>query len=380
MSVPKSEEKSGLWYWAVFVGVYGNLMASFFEKIIFPNENNASLIIQIFLYLSWFLSFLFYVLYAYQKKENSITLLLIHAVLPWGIIMNNFFILTISGECYPNLVSDIMFFGLCYTFLIFIYGSETLAFGKWNKRLLRQRWKQKKLRIGILNDMGWDETDEATMAGSDISPTMWKDGFCQKKYQLDLITNDSDFRDFVAIINPYGGVYPEDDLETLDTVNKILQFVEGGGVFVNVADVPTYWAYSKNLKKRIDHTETVYSPEPLKPFRLVPLMKELDLEILNIPSGLTQTPYSFNTERVAVNTDNMEPIIPIIQMKTPNKDRNEIDTASMFFIGYGKGDFLISLMWINVLADNDKTIVRDLIINNLVCKLDQKKGLMLAGD
>ena len=153
-------------------------------------------------------------------------------------------------------------------------------------------------------------------------------------------------------------------------------------MFVNVADIPTYWAYNKNLKRKIDHTETIYVQTgkgitPLKPFKLTPLMKELNLNVLNVDNNpITQIPYDFKSNRVAVKTDNMTSIIPEAETLY---EAGKVDTSAMFFIIYGEGEFLISLLWLNELPDNEtRTVVRDLIINSLISKLNQKKEIMLA--
>ena len=325
------------------------------------------------------MTFIYYVVYAYTKNKHSKSVLIIHAIFPWVIIIHNFIILFLRSEPYPKLVSDIMFFGLCYTMGLFIYRSEGLAFGGYNKRLLKQRWRKKKLRIGVLNDLGWDITDKKTYAGSDISPTAWKDGFDSKKYQVDLVTDDTDFREYVAIINPYGGVYLESNLETLDSYTEILQFVVGGGVFVNVADIPTYWAYSNLIMDRVDHTETISTLRgEVKPFYLTPLMKALNLKPSNVCEGIdfNYEEFTFRTERVAIQTENMVPILPIV----PSTIEGQGGLATMFFIGYGKGDFLINLLWLDQLPDATKTKAREIIIENLVLKLDQKKETLSKGD
>lgn len=266
--------------------------------------------------------------------------------------------------------------------------SDQLAFGRYHIWQLGIRWKTEKFRIGILNDMNWEEDETETRTWTDISPSTWKKGFSQEKNQVDLITNKTDFEGYVAIINPYGGVYPEADLRTLETHNKILRFVRDGGVFVNVADIPTYWAYNKNLKRKIDHTEAIYvsTKEGViasKPFMLTPLIKELNLSVLGadtnpIPQNLdnnSTTHYDFVSRRVAVKVPNMISIIPEKNITTSD---GEISTSAMFLIMYGEGEFLISLMFINDSLHDEKSryIVRDTIINSLISVLNRKKEII----
>ncbi len=46
------------------------------------------------------------------------------------------------------------------------------------------------------------------------------------------------------------GYIQEDSLNKKTTLNKILEYVKEGGIFVNVADVPFFWAYNFNIKRR----------------------------------------------------------------------------------------------------------------------------------
>lgn len=386
VSVPESEKKTGLFYFGIFIGVYGNLMASFYEKIVFPDTIDKIYYSQLFLMLIWVLSFLFYVITAYERKNYSATIWLFHVISPFLIIFNQ--TINIMMFEYPNFYTDILFCFLNFYFLILVHMSDWLAFGKYHTWQLGIRWKRRKFRIGILNDMEWEENVKETRTWTDISPSTWKKGFCQKKYQIDFITNKTDFERYVAIINPYGGVYPEADLKTLETHNKILRFVRDGGVFVNVADIPTYWAYNENLKRRIDHTEAIYIQKDnriqlIKPFKLTPLMKELGLNVLGadtnpIPQNLdgnSTTHYDFVSRRVAVKVPNMISIIPEKNITTSD---GEISTSAMFFIMYGEGEFLISLMFINDSSHDEKSryIMRDTIINSLISVLNRKKEVL----
>ncbi len=62
------------------------------------------------------------------------------------------------------------------------------------------------------------------------------------------------FRTFIhmfrAIVNPYGGVYPEIDVRNLRNFHEIVNYVVEGGVFVNIADIPLWWAYDVRTRVR----------------------------------------------------------------------------------------------------------------------------------
>ena len=62
------------------------------------------------------------------------------------------------------------------------------------------------------------------------------------------------FKEYPVIINPYGGSYPELDFSALQSLRNMIQYVRNGGVYINIADIPFYYAYDESLKRRIDTT------------------------------------------------------------------------------------------------------------------------------
>jgi hypothetical protein len=56
---------------------------------------------------------------------------------------------------------------------------------------------------------------------------------------LDVITTRPDI-----VLNPFGEVYPEEDLSLHTTLTKIRDYVSCGGVYVNVAGYPFWWQYN----------------------------------------------------------------------------------------------------------------------------------------
>ena len=56
---------------------------------------------------------------------------------------------------------------------------------------------------------------------------------------VDVITRRPDI-----VLNPFGEMYPEEDLSLHTTLTKIRDYVSGGGVYVNVAGYPFWWQYN----------------------------------------------------------------------------------------------------------------------------------------
>ena len=146
--------------------------------------------------------------------------------------------------------------------------------------------------------MVWDLGNDEITAGTDISPNDWQkeiEGLAREKgikIDVDLITVENYFDRYNAIINPYGGVYPEKDIKTMKIQNKILNYVSEGGLFVNVAEILGYYAYNAYLDRRLDTTPPIYGIvqhdngsidlHPSRPFELTPFIKELGLRIYNV--------------------------------------------------------------------------------------------------
>ena len=287
--------------------------------------------------------------------------------------------------------------GIFLVILLFIVIVFLLLYGvgipqtEYHDFVLRRRWKEP-LKMGILNDMKWDINNKEIFAWSDISPNDWKNAiekFAKERkvsVKVDLIDVRMKFDRYVAVLNPYGGVYPELDLKNLSTLEKIVDYVREGAVFINVADIPSYWAYSPDLHRRLDIASAIYgvsaTPTGLqivatKPFELTPLMKKLGLRVGGFPQGIQQILQSVATtnilpiiksERLAIVESNVTSCIST--SKQLYADGNTYDFSSLIFVKFGEGDFLFSLIWINTRYHNQqaKEVIRDAI-----CKLTMDK-------
>jgi len=264
---------------------------------------------------------------------------------------------------------------------------------KYHEFVLRRRWKEP-LKIGILNDMGWDINNKEIFAWSDISPNDWKNTieiFAKKRkasVKVDLIDVHMKFDSYTAILNPYGGVYPELDLKNLSTLEKIVNYVKEGGLFINVADIPSYWAYNPDLHRRIDIVSAIYGVSATsaglqiiatKPFELTPLMKKLGLRVLGFPKGIeltvtAKTPPTIKSERFVIVESNVTSCIPTFKQRY--MDGNMYDFSALFFVKFGEGDFLFSFIWINTEYHDQHAKEA---IRNAICKLTMDKLISKIG-
>lgn len=272
--------------------------------------------------------------------------------------------------------------------LCLLYGVGVLT-GQYHSHLLDRRTKQP-FRIGILSDMGEFVLGADYYIWTDVGLADWKtaiESMAQKsnvKVSVGLIRATESFDKFSAILNPYGGAYPEVDLGNLTTLHAILKYVREGGLFVNVADIPTYWAYSSDLKRKVDNTPSTEITAvrgrnivviPYRPFGRTPLVKELGLqafnvEKLNIQQNLdsilgSPAPILFTASRVVELELNVDSCIPPVTLRIGNATRK---LSQIVYVKYGNGIFLLSLAWIN---DKNQIPVRTHIID-AIAKLTLK--------
>lgn len=235
-------------------------------------------------------------------------------------------------------------------------------------------------KVGILSDSGWNPKNRDIYSWTDISPEEWRKEIeklakeNKVKVKVKLIDVDRNFDTYIAILNPYGGVYPEGDIKNFRTLSKIFNYVNEGGLFVNVADIPGYWAYHPLLERRLETPSPIYVTDraadgsisiiPLRPFELTPFMKELGLRVFKIEKlvsgegGTYIEPLTWDVEFIDKNDKIMEKLdkIEVHRVVVVEKNVESIiepkklfeqvgDVSPFFFVKYGEGKFLISLVF-----------------------------------
>lgn len=245
--------------------------------------------------------------------------------------------------------------------------------------------RKKQPRIGILNDMGWKVNDDQIQTWTDISPMKWKKQMersisrykINKKIKVKLIKTTENFDSYSAILNPYGGVYPEQDLVNFKTLDKIFRYVQERGLFINVTDIPGYWAFHPLLGRRVDATPPIWiyqkqdnsqKVEQIRPFINVPWAQKLGLIIdsenkyvnIEIPRKYRKkiSIPNIHLDRAAIVEKN---VIPKYKFRSND---NSPDKTPIFFIKYSEGKFLISLISISgQTPDSKKVLLKKCIVN-----------------
>jgi hypothetical protein len=237
-------------------------------------------------------------------------------------------------------------------------------------------------RIGILRGVSRRHNEDIPMVWSDITPGEWVIEMqavakaAGKKVKTKLIYATQCFDSYNAIINPFGGSYPEVSFDGFPVYNKLLAYIRRGGFFVNVADIPTYWGYNPRLKRLVDRTPAVYTlGGEQRLFHRVPLMQEFALRVRNVeklgsppwpPVWPVQMAHRYRdcgasiatllASRAVIVEGNVEAIIE------PTKV-GEDHMTPLFFCPYGEGRCLISLSFLNGGYSSNSPL------KSMICKL-----------
>ena len=307
-----------------------------------------------------------------------------------------------------NLLIQPLLYNACLNIVLIIIIVCLILYGTGIFSLIWYRlklwWRKGKMsgviKVGILSDMGWEQEDNQIHSWTDIRPEEWKKEIEKLSrdskviIKVKLINVEEDFDSYVAILNPYGGVYPEYNLKNFETLNKIFNYVNEGGLFVNVADIPGYWAYNPKLRRRLTATPPIYGVERLQDgrmsinalisFVLAPFMKELGLNVIDT-KGLRFDSWDIEFEnkfnefnegvdrlivyRAVVVEKNVETII---------KPKNVTGIGEMTpfcFVNYGEGRFLMLLLVMEEkFSENMK--MKEVLVKILIDELVNKKEII----
>lgn len=285
---------------------------------------------------------------------------------------------------FPNgsIYNLVLFF---LAILLLLYG-----FGTIEKILCETRIRFRNSRficpkVAILKGVSKKYNSEIPLVWSDISPEEWKEEIenvarkLGKNIKVKLIFSIESFDSYNAILNPYGGNYPESSFDNFPVYNKILEYIRTEGLFINVADIPTYWTYNPRLKRMLDRTPAVYgvAGEEVRFFNRVPLMQDLALRVQNIEQLQPQmVPFQMLEKYSALGNDLVKLMVSravfiegnVESVVEPIRVGNQ-DMTPLFFCNYGDGRCLISLSFLNDAFSQNrplKTIIAKLIVDQLI--------------
>jgi len=123
--------------------------------------------------------------------------------------------------------------------IIYLIFYKSINYITW---LIKRKWKFRNPIIAIMKEEGC--MPKATR----YPPSDWRDYF-DKRYKTKIISCKEISNRYAVVINPYGEVYPEEDLFVLKTFNRIMGFIKNGGIFVNVGGFAFYYGWDIKTKR-----------------------------------------------------------------------------------------------------------------------------------
>lgn len=144
--------------------------------------------------------------------------------------------------------------------------------------------------------------------------------------------DERSFSKYPIVINPYGGVYPEKNASTLQSFNNIFEYVRNGGKYLNIADIPFYYAFDEFLKRRIDTTPLAGDYSLARSFLKTLLTKKLHCFVY----GLKDTGNGV-TRVISLSENSKNLFCKIIKI-----ENDELEYSPSLAIPYGKGYFVFS--------------------------------------
>lgn len=173
---------------------------------------------------------------------------------------------------------------------------------------------------------------------------------------------------YPMIINPYGGSYLETDLEDLPEFNRIKRYVRKGGIFINIADIPFYYAYSKDLGRMVDTTPPSGAFDRSKSFFDTIINKNLFAPVFNSAGQHPSVDRSFSLNGSMINLHDRDYDLNVLDGYFVGPGNKVVEAVSkvkvspFIAIPYGKGYFVFSTFQITLesLANMKNIILKSL--------------------
>lgn len=184
------------------------------------------------------------------------------------------------------------------------------------------------------------EIDDSNSSWINVYLAQLKKELDTKCIKYSIKKKEISFSKYPIVINPYGGAYPEKNASTLQSFNNIFEYVRNGGKYLNIADIPFYYAFDESLKRRIDTTPLAGDYSLDRSFFHTLLTKKLHCFVYGLSNGedfdnritriisLTEKTKNFFYKRIII-------------------DNNDLGYSPSLAIPYGKGYFVFSTRQLN---------------------------------
>lgn len=167
------------------------------------------------------------------------------------------------------------------------------------------------------------EIDSDTSSYVSISLRQLSEKLKANKINFSINKSESSFLKYPVVINPYGGSYPEKDVSTFRSLTHIFSYVCNGGIYVNIADIPFYYAFDQSLRRRIDTTPLAGDFSQLRSFLQTILTKKLHCFVFGLKDGddfnngitrvisLSNNSKNFFNKKISINGEDCSPVLAI---------------------------------------------------------------------
>jgi hypothetical protein len=294
------------------------------------------------------------------------------------------------------------------------------------RRILRTI-REKRPVIAIIGDLPWtpDRSQPPTYiwAWHKMDPAEWQRTITEDAKQVgvrvkvkQIMIMRSHVRFFLdrysVVLNPYGSAYPEVDIKDLPVLHTILDYVLHGGLLVNVADIPFYWAYDPQrgifydlAKYSHQYIPTRYKSDgnafcleagyirSFGPFPETPFLREVKVTMTNTEGDKGRPPcYDLSLKDDSLDTKQLSQVAVnrAALVDTPSEyksaaplHRGRVESivkeigeegqamTPLCYVNFGKGRFLISLAFLDSPIQQEQTnaqiirLLRELILKSI---------------
>lgn len=199
------------------------------------------------------------------------------------------------------------------------------------------------------------EIDSETASWVNVSLRQLKNMLIDLSFVVAESKKESAIFKYPVVINPYGGVYPENNVATQESLDRIFDYVLNGGIYINIADIPFYYAFDMKFKRGVDTTPLAENSPKVRHFHQTILTKKLHSYVYGIEIhpdlGLLPSRWKrvISIEGHAKNIGNFNV-----------QEINNRKVTPQIAIPYGRGYFVFSTFEIN----NDSRDDLQALLNN----------------
>lgn len=238
---------------------------------------------------------------------------------------------------FGNQINKYLLLVIVLVVLLILIGVGLLG---WLRILYLHCWLFVNTKVRKISFFAPYEIDSNNSSWVDVSLRQIFSETKKSKIKFNTIVRDKNFAKYPIIINPYGGVYPESNLYSLESLDKVFSYVRKGGIYIGIADIPFYYAYDANLQRRVDTTPMAGDFSQFRSFLQTILTKKLHCFVYALVGG---SDFESGITRVIELTDNSVNLFD----REISIDKSDKKYSPFLAIPYGRGYFVFSTITID---------------------------------